>query len=175
MTRYQQILDVIVDDIKEHGRYDRVFFHHNEDGLTNPYRDYCHLRKSSLYEIPREMVGTNGKFDVWRILRKKRVYQKKQADVTGISGDRVILIVEEEKDQKNIKHDLDTILKCNFMIDRDNKVYSLNKSVLFVLVQNFEEETKYPKNKGILKQIIICDKDSFKHEYHRIMQKEQLR
>ena len=175
MTRYKQILDVIVDDIKERGRYDRVFFDHNDDGLTIPYRGYCYLRNSSIYEIPREMIGTNGKFDVGPIVGKKGAYQKKQADVTGISGDRVILIVEEEKDPKRVKHDLEVIHKCNFMIDRDNKVYSLNKSVLFVLVQNFEEETKYPKNKGILKQIIICDKDSFKHEYHRIMQKEQLR
>ena len=174
MTRYQQILDVIVDDIEERGRYDRVFFDQNVDELNIPYRDCCYLRKSSLYEIPREMIGTNGKFDVGQILRKKRAYQKKQADVTGISGDRVMLIVEEEKDPKNVKHDLNKIPKCNFMIDKINKVYSLNKSVLFVLVQDFEEETKYLENEGTLELIIICDKKSFKHEYNRTMQKELL-
>lgn len=170
MPRYKQILDVIVDDIKEHGRYDRVFFDHNDDGLTIPYRGYCYLRNSSLYEIPREMIGTTGKFDVGQIVGKKGAYQKKQADVTGISGDRVILIVEEEKNPKNVKHDLEAISKCNFMIDKNNKVYPLNKTVLFVVVQDLEEETEYLENEGTVGLVIICDKESFKHEYNRTMQ-----
>lgn len=166
MTRYKQILDVIVDDIEEHGRYDRVFFDHNEDGLTIPYREYCYLGNSSLYGIPGEMIGTNGKFDVRQIVNTKRAYQKKQADVTGIKEDRVILIVEEEKTPKRVKHCLEVIPKCNFMIDKNNKVYPLSKAVLFVLVQGREEETESRKNEGTLGLVIICNKKSFKHEYN---------
>jgi len=106
-----------------------------------------------------------------QIKRNKTAYQKKQADVTGISEDKVILIVEEEKRPERVKYDLEVISKCNFMIDKNQKVYPLNKPVLFVLVQGCEEETEYLENEGTLRLVIICDKESFKDEYNRTIQK----
>ncbi len=171
MTRYKQILDVIVDDKEETGRYDKVLFDPDNDELPNMYRECCHRKNSSLYEIPPKMISINGKFDVSKIKGGKRAYQQKQADVTGIIGDKVILIVEEEKDPKRVNYDLEKLSKCNFMIDDEDKSYPLSNSVLFVLVQNRKEETESFENVGILKLVVICDKESFKYEYDLAVQK----
>jgi hypothetical protein len=164
--RYKRIVDVIVSDIKISGRYDKVFFDHTDE-IPDGYCDLCFKKNSGLYQIPEEMLNSNGKFDIKKIKNQKRKYQVKQADITGTFENKLKLIVEEEKTKNNIDYALNNISKCNFMVDNRDNIYFMDNPILFILVQNYNESTKYIESLGNIKRVIICDREKFEFEYNR--------
>ncbi len=168
--RYKPILDVLVDDtIEGRCRYDKIIFDHNEDDLEVPYRNICELGNASLYKIPKDLIREDDMVKIELLEGRKRQFQKKQSDVIGISNNKVVIIVEEEKDPKRETYDIKTIKDCNYMITRDNQVFSLNRPTLFILLQAKKESEVKNNEIGCLNKVVVCSKDSFKDEYTRIM------
>ena len=148
MSRYQPILDVLINS-KD---YNRVYYHHNEEGLPNPYRDICYKRRIAL----QEQCG------------KGQKKQKKWADMCGIKNDKVKIIIEEElkPTEKKVENDIEKISKCKSLwIDKD---YSFDPDcVLFVLLNNNIKDVpeQVIENKGSLKRIVVCGTELCQDNY----------
>lgn len=148
MTRYQPIIDVLID----RGIYEKIYFDH-ETELQIPYRKIGYLKRNALQEQP----GMGRKL------------HKKWADVCGIKNDKLKIIVEEERKptKYKIEEEIEIISKCKYLWS-DGSEFDIDQDcVLFILLYNNinNVQERVLENKGNLKRIVVCDKESFREKY----------
>ncbi len=148
MTRYQSIIDVLIDS----GAFDKVYFDH-ETELPIPYRNIGFLKRNAL----QEQSG------------KGRILHQKWPDICGIRNGKLRIIIEEERKttSNKVNEDIDIISKCKYLWT-DNTEFSFDAECsLFILlyhnINNIPETVI--ENKGNLKRIVICNKELFRDKY----------
>lgn len=150
MTRYQPIIDVLIDS----GIYEKVYFDH-ETELPIPYRNIGYLKRNAL----QEQSG------------KGREFHKKWADICGIKNEKLKIIIEEERKPTipKIEEDIEIISKCRYLWTGGKEFKFDPDCVLFILlynnINNIQE--RVVENKGNLKRIVVCNKELFKEKYNR--------
>jgi len=148
MTRYQPIIDVLIDS----GVYEKIYFDH-ETELQIPYRKIGFLKRNAL----QEQSGKGTKF------------HKKRPDVCGIKNNKLKIIVEEERKpaRSKIEEDIEKISKCKYLWTDGNEFDLDPDCVLFILLYNNinSVQERVVENKGNLKRIVVCDKESFSEKY----------
>ncbi len=152
MVRYRSFIDTLIDS----QLYDKIYYHHTEEGLSEPYRNICFKRRIALQENP----------------GKGREKQEKWADICGIKNDKVKIIIEEElkPKKKKIIDDIERISKCRTSWINGNYSFDQN-CILFILINNniHNLPEREIKNKNNLKKIIICTTESFKDKHSKII------
>lgn len=150
MTRYQPIIDVLIDS----GIYEKVYFDH-ETELPIPYRNIGYLKRNAL----QEQSG------------KGREFHKKWADVCGIENEKLKILIEEERKPTipKIEEDIEIISKCRYLWTGGKEFKFDPDCVLFILLYNNinNVQERVVENKGSLKRIVVCNKELFKEKYNR--------
>ena len=150
MTRYQPIIDVLIDT----GCFERVYFDHDTE-LPVPYRSIGYRKRSALQEQP----------------GKGRQFHKKWSDICAIQGGELRIIVEEERrpsDQK-VREVIEKTARCRYVwVDRESLAFSPDCVLFVLLYDNTQGVTeRVIEGKGSLRRVIVCDKGSFKEKYDR--------
>ncbi len=162
MTRYQSIVDTLIED-----GCDPVFFDHDNElaGLSGVYHDVAYLKVPALYPTP----------------KKSRSTRIKEADVCGVKNGKVKVIVEEymihtgEKNIINNRIIKDTIKKikdCHCLIVGEKR-YKLAETVLFVVVDKPSYQTLSLLGEDDISKIVICSKNKFREVYKQAFENQQ--